>query len=122
MKYIIVYRAVQDNYEIIAIDETKDLFRELTKVLEVPIVEIVKTQRMLNLTKDENNKFMCMVIDDMGALRDNPVRNTLGSYLYGDTIVGDIALCKYDLDAYENVVLPFDSIDEALEWASNVLV
>lgn len=121
MKYVILVKAGSREPEVIGLDETKSIYTELARLLNVPLVEVVKTQKMKKLTEDpETKKFMCMLIDDIGFSRENPIVNPIGSYLYEGTIVGDILLATIELQPFEHIVDGFDSEEEALKWFNKI--
>lgn len=123
MKYVILVKAGSREPEIVGLEETKSIYiyTELARLLNVPLVEVVKTKKMKKLTEDpETKKFMCMLIDDMGFSRENPVVNPVGSYLYDGTIVGDILLATIEMQPFEHIVDGFDSEEEALKWFNKI--
>lgn len=121
MKYVILFKADSDKVWTLGVDETKPIYSELARIIDVPLVEIVKTQKMKSMTEDpETGEFMCMAIDDVGIYAENLIQNSLGSYLYNGPIYGDIVLCKYKVKPFEHVVEAFDSEEEAMEWLHKI--
>lgn len=123
MKYVILVKAGSRKPEIVEVSETKSIYSELAKIINVPLVEIVKTEKMKKMTEvSGTKKFMCMAIDDMGFSRETPVVNPVGSYLYDGTIVGDVVLCTIELHPFEHIVDGFNSEEEALEWFNKIKI